>query len=442
MHLKKKRTKYMGDGSPVWHPFTQHAISPESIRVDCGSGAYLFARQGKHERRIIDAISSWWVITHGHCHPKIVHAVQQQAATLDQVIFAGFTHGPAEEVADKLLDMCEDNLSRVFFSDSGSTAVEVALKMAIGFWEHTGRPRRKIIALEGGYHGDTFGGMSAGSRSVYNKLYEPFLFEVEHIPFPGHDHEGACFEALENVLKDNKDDVAAFIFEPLIQGAGGMRVYSPDVLKALCEMCKAHDVLLIADEVMTGFGRTGTMFACEQAGVAPDFVCVSKGLTGGFLPLGATLCTEEIYKAFYHKDKAKMFFHSSSFTGNPLACAAALASLEVWESEPVLDRIEEISRAHAHASLGFAGRSDVENVRQKGTILAMDVRAEAKGYLSEVQPRLYDAFLARNVLLRPLGNTVYILPPYCVTQKDLEEIYECINFALDGLADERKKRAV
>ncbi len=424
----------MSGNSPIWHPFTQHAIAPESIHVDRAAGAYLFVRDAyKNEKRVIDAISSWWVITHGHCHPDIIHAVQEQAGRLDQVIFAGFTHDAAEELAAGLIEVTDPSLSHVFYSDSGSTAVEVALKQAIGYWEHTGRPRRKIIALEDGYHGDTFGTMSAGARSVYNKVYEPFLFEVEHIPVPVAGKESESFEALEHLLKTHKDDVAAFIFEPLIQGAGGMQIYTPETLKTLVDMCRAHDVLLIADEVMTGFGRTGTMFACSQAGFTPDIVCLSKGLTSGFLPMGATLCSADIYQAFYHKDKSKMFFHSSSFTGNAVACAAANASLKIWRDEPVQNRIDMIMKSHAEASARFSARGDVENVRQKGTILAMDVVVgEGSGYLSEIQPKLYEAFLSQNVLLRPLGNTIYVLPPYCMTQDDLDAAYGAIHHALDA----------
>lgn len=428
--------------SPLWHPFTQHALFPHSVHIDRAAGAYLYASEGKSERRILDAISSWWVITHGHCHPHIVHAVQAQAEKLDQVIFAGFTHEPAERLAEKLVQVAGAGLEHVFYSDSGSTAVEVALKMAVGYWAQTGRPRRKIIALEGGYHGDTFGGMSAGGRSVYNKLYEPFLFEVMTVPFPEQGKESRSFEALEKILDTHKDEVAAFIFEPLIQGAGGMRIYTTEALKTFCDMCRVHDVLLVADEVMTGFGRTGTMFACEQAGFVPDLLCLSKGLTGGFLPMGVTLATAEIYKAFYHQDRSKMFFHSSSFTGNPLSCAAACASLEIWERESVMQRVENIEKYHARVAPMFAQRPDVKNVRQQGTILAMDVVAEEGGYFSELQPRLYEAFLARNLLLRPLGNTVYILPPYCVTQEDLEEIYDGITLTLDSIRDERKQREV
>ncbi len=424
--------------SPLWHPYTQHAINPDSIHIDRAAGAYLFARNDvdgmpKGERRIIDAISSWWVITHGHCHPEIIHAVQQQAGALDQVIFAGFTHEPAEMLAENLISVTGDRLEHLFLSDSGSTAVEVALKMAIGFWDHSGKPRRKIIALEGGYHGDTFGTMSIGGRSVYHKLYEPYMFEVEHIPFPSNGNEAQTFTALEKILNDNQDNVAAFVFEPLLQAAGGMRVYSSDVLKTMADMCRAHDVLLIADEVMTGFGRTGSMFACQQSDFVPDLMCMSKGLTGGFLPLGATLCSKEIYDAFYDKDKAKMCFHSSSFMGNPLACAAANASLNIWQDGGVQDKIDNIAKEHAHAACKFAQRKDVTNIRQKGTMLAMDLVVEDGGYLSEIQPKLYDYFVSHGVLLRPLGNTVYIMPPYCVSDDDLGAVYDVINSALDGV---------
>ncbi len=427
--------------SPIWHPYTQHAIAPEAIHIDRAAGAYLFARGSddggdpEDERCIIDAISSWWVISHGHCHPDIVRAVQFQAAKCDQVIFSGFTHDPAEELAEKLINVTGENLSNVFFSDSGSTAVEVALKMAIGFWEQTGKPRRKIIALDGGYHGDTFGTMSVGGRSIYHKLYEPYMFEVEHIPFPEEGRESECFDALEKILNENNDDIAAFIFEPLLQGAGGMRIYSPDVLKTMADMCRAQDILLIADEVMTGFGRTGTLFACEQANLTPDLMCLSKGLTGGFLPLGATLCSADIYKAFYHKDKSKMFFHSSSFMGNPLSCAAANASMDIWENEPVLERIEQIAKSHASAAGALSKRSDLTKIRQKGTMLAMDLKVDDSGYLSNVQPKLYEAFLSQNVLLRPLGNSIYILPPYCTSQDDLDKIYNSINITLNDVVN-------
>jgi adenosylmethionine-8-amino-7-oxononanoate aminotransferase len=255
--------------SRIWHPFTQHALSGLEIEIEWAEGAYLYAKDGQ---KIIDAISSWWVNTHGHCHPEIVKAVQAQAAKLEQVIFAGFTHAPAEELAEKLLRVTKNNFQHVFYSDSGSTAVEVALKMAIGYWQHTGKPRKTVVALEGGYHGDTFGGMSAGGRGLFSDVYKDFLFDVQHLPFD--DME----QSLEKVAV--RGDVAALILEPLVLAAGGMKFYSPETLKKLSDICKRRDILLIADEVMTGFGRTGTMFACEQAGIWPDIMCLSKGLTG------------------------------------------------------------------------------------------------------------------------------------------------------------------
>jgi len=425
----------MKQKNTIWHPYTQHAISPESMHIDRAAGAYLFARdeEKKSERQIIDAISSWWVITHGHCHPDIVRAVREQATNLDQVIFAGFTHDPAEELAERLIGLTGERLQHIFYSDSGSTSIEVALKMAIGYWQHINYPRQKIIALENGYHGDTFGAMSTAARSTYNKIYENYLFDVEHIPVPVKGQEAISFEALEDVIKRNKDDVAAFVFEPLVQGAGGMVMYSPDALKGLVDICRAHNVLLIADEVMTGFGRTGSFFACDQAEFTPDIMCLSKGITGGNLPMGATLCSKEIYDAFYHEDKAKMFFHSTSFMGNPLSCAAANASLKIWAEEDVQGQIDSIALSHASVSERFSKRQEIENIRLKGAILAMDVKdnSAGTGYLSTLQPKLYDAFLSENVLIRPLGNSVYILPPYCVTQDDLNFIYDAINSALD-----------
>ncbi len=424
--------------SPVWHPFTQHAINPESILIDRAQGAYLYARnkdQGEagQERQIIDAISSWWVITHGHCHPHIVKSVREQAAKLDQVIFAGFTHELAEKLATRMTALTAKSFGtpydHAFFSDSGSTSVEVALKMAIGYWAHTSQSRSKIIALEDGYHGDTFGAMSVGSRSHYNAIYEPYLFEVEHLPVPESGKESRTLELLETYLNAHKNDVAAFIFEPLILGAGGMRTYSPQALKAMTELCRKHEVLLIADEVMTGFGRTGTMFACEQAGIMPDIMCLSKGITAGFLPMGLTLCSHDIFKAYYHKDRSKMFFHSSSFTGNALSCAAANASLDVWENEPVLKNVQTISASHKAITPKFAQHKNICNIRQAGTIIALDIMADKDGgadYLSNLQPRLYALALERNVLLRPLGNTLYVLPPYCVSNDDLKEIYATI----------------
>lgn len=411
----------------IWHPFTQHGIAGSAIEIDRAEGAYLYTKDG---RKIIDAISSWWVNIHGHCHPKIVAAVQAQAAQLEQVIFAGFTHSPAEKLAEKLLKLTK--FDHVFFSDSGSTAVEVALKMAVGYWTHTGQPKTKIVALEDGYHGDTFGAMAAGGRSAYNVVYEDMLFDVAHVAPDD-------LAALEAHLKNG--DVAAFICEPLILGAGGMKMYGADVLKKMHALCQKYDVLFIADEVMTGFGRTGTMFAWEQAGIQPDIVCLSKGLTGGFLPMGATLCVSKIYDAFYSQDRSKMFFHSSSFTGNALACAAALASLDIWEEEPVLQRIQAILEAHKSQIARFKAHENVSDVRYLGTILAIDIKAQDEGYLSTLAPRLYEYYMSQDILLRPLGNTVYVLPPYCIEKQDLEAVYDCIERSLDIVRHEGQQRA-
>lgn len=403
------------------------------IKIARTQGAYLHTNDGKC---IIDGISSWWVNTHGHNHPRIVEAVRAQAGNLDQVIFAGFTHEPAEQVAAQLLQLTDQHFSNIFLSDSGSTAVEVALKMAIGYWAHQGQKRAKILALDHAYHGDTFGAMATGARSVFNNLYADYLFDIIRLPFP------LDAQILEKIFQEEAHNIAAFIFEPLVLGAGGMLMYDAQTLRRMMGLCKTYHVLTIADEVMTGFGRTGTLFACQQAGLWPDLMCLSKGLTGGFLPLGATLATQQIYEVFYDDDRSKMFFHSSSFTGNPLACAAAAASLSIWQEEPVVERLQAIHTAHTQARTQFQEYPAVQDIRLCGTILALDLADSAQNYLSELAPKLYRFFLENGVLLRPLGNTVYILPPYCVTQDDLELIYDCIKRALDDLGHDRRQRAI
>lgn len=413
--------------SPVWHPFTQHAVQPEPTLISKGEGAWLEAADG---RRIFDAISSWWVVTHGHRHPHIVEAIKDQIDRLDQVIFAGFTHEPAEKLARYLVEITPPELEYVFFSDSGSTSVEVALKMALGFWLHRGAKRTRILALEGAYHGDTIGGMSVGERGVFNAPYDPLLFDVERIPFPASGREQATLDALTAACK--RGDVAALIVEPLILGAGGMLIYPPNVLAEMKRVCETHDVLFIADEVMTGWGRTGTLFACEQAGIAPDIACYSKGLTGGSVPLAVTLCRADIFDAHYSPDRSKTFFHSSSYTANPVACAAALANLEIWQREPVMERIGSLAALHKDRLARFYDDRRFANVRQIGTIAALDIVAKDAGYLADIGPRLYRGFLARGLLVRPLGNTIYIMPPYCSTASDLDLVYD----AIDELAGE------
>jgi adenosylmethionine---8-amino-7-oxononanoate aminotransferase len=407
--------------SPIWHPFTQHALRPSLPTVAHAEGAYLTLNDG---HRILDAISSWWVITHGHRHPTIMAAIKAQAEVLDQVIFAEYTHEPAERLAAKLIALAPPGLEHVFFSDSGSTSVEVALKMALGFWRHTGEARHRIVVMEGSYHGDTIGAMSIGARGPFTDAYEKLMFDVERIPFPIEDQESATLEALDAIC--HQGDVAAFIVEPLVLGAGGMLMYSADCLATLRQICTAHGVLFIADEVMTGWGRTGTMFACEQAKVTPDIACYSKGLTGGALPLAVTLCRHEIFQAHYDTDRGRTFFHSSSFTANPIACAAALANLEVWETEPVRERIAALAAMQAKHLDRFRDDTRFTHVRQTGTITAMELKTSDSGYLAKIGPALQSYFRDARVLLRPLGNTIYVLPPYCVTAEDLQILYDAI----------------
>jgi adenosylmethionine---8-amino-7-oxononanoate aminotransferase len=414
--------------SPVWHPFTQHAVQPEATLISKAEGAWLEAADG---RRILDAISSWWVVTHGHRHPHIVQAIRNQGDRLDQIIFAGFTHQPAEKLARRLIAITPPELAYVFFSDSGSTAVEVALKMALGFWRNRGEKRTRILALEGAYHGDTIGGMSVGERGVFNAPYDPLLFDVERLPFPFAGREQATLDAL-NAACGNQQ-IAALIVEPLILGAGGMLIYPPWVLSEMKRICQTHGVLLIADEVMTGWGRTGTLFACEQAGVTPDIACYSKGLTGGSLPLAVTLCCADIFDAHYSADRSRTFFHSSSYTANPIACAAAVANLEVWEREPVRERLERVAASHMKGLDRFRDDRRFQNVRQIGTIAALDIVVTDAGYMANIGPRLYQSFLARGLLIRPLGNTIYIMPPYCCTTEELDLVYDAIGEIADEI---------
>jgi len=414
--------------SAIWHPFTQHGLGEPIPLVTRAEGAVLHTAEG---RAVIDAISSWWVTTHGHCHPRIMAAIAAQAGKLDQLIFAGWTHEPAEAVAAGLRAIMPETLTRVFFSDSGSTAVEVALKMALGYWAARDEARHRIVVMEHSYHGDTIGAMSVGARGVFNRTYEPLLFDVGRIPFPASGAEQASLDALEALCRAG--DVAALIVEPLLLGAGGMLIYPPSTLAAMSAICAAHGVLFIADEVMTGWGRTGTLLACEQAGVVPDILCLSKGLTGGALPLAVTMASEPVFQAHWSTDRARMFFHSSSYTANPIACAAAAENLAIWREEPVADRIAALSQGQAERLAGLAGHPRFENARRLGTVAAIDVRSrEGAGYLDTLAPRLLAFFRERDVLLRPLGNTVYVMPPYCITPEQLGEVWDAIEAAADA----------
>lgn len=413
--------------SPIWHPFTQHGLREPIPLVERAEGATLHTADGK---AVIDAISSWWVTTHGHGNSRIARAIAEQAGKLDQIIFAGWTHQPAEEVATGLRAIVPPELTRVFFSDSGSTAVEVALKMALGYWRAQGEARDAIVVMEHSYHGDTIGAMSVGERGVFNRAYEPLLFDVARVPFPAEGQEQATLDALDRACADG---AAAFIVEPLVLGAGGMLMYGPGVLAEMRAICARHGTLFIADEIMTGWGRTGSLLACEQAEVVPDILCLSKGLTGGAVPLAATMAIEPVYQAHYSADRADMFFHSSSYTANPIACAAAAANLAIWREEPVLDRIATLGARQAERLADLAGRHSLSNVRQCGTIAAFDV-AGGEGYLADIAPRLMAFFRESGVLLRPLGDTVYVMPPYCITADELDRVYEVIDAGLRSLS--------
>ncbi len=413
--------------SPVWHPFTQHGLGDPIPLISHAKDAKLYAANGTSW---IDAISSWWVTTHGHAHPRIMAAIAEQTEKLDQLIFAGWTHEPAETLAAELVRITPDPLTRVFFSDSGSTSVEVALKMALGYWYNIGEARSRILVLEHSYHGDTIGTMSVGERGVYNRAWQPLLFDVDTIPFP---HEGLEQMALDALEAACAQKPAAFIVEPLILGAGGMLIYPAWVLAEMRAICARHGVLFIADEVMTGWGRTGTRFASDQAGIIPDIVCLSKGLTGGALPLAVTLCIEPIFAAHFSTDRAKTFYHSSSYTANPIACAAANANLAIWRDEPVQQRIDALADAQAaHLSL-LTHDPRVQNPRRLGTIAALDISVSDAGYLSNLAPRLIAFYRDRGVLLRPLGNTLYVMPPYCTTADELAQVWNAIAASLDIL---------
>lgn len=404
--------------SYLWHPFDVLEIS-EEIVVSSGQGVYLHTSDG---RKILDAISSWWVNLHGHNNLIINQALKNQVDALEHVIFSGFTHQPAIDLAEKLIKIVPGNMSKLFLSDDGSTAVEVAIKMALQYWHNQGSPRQRIIAIEGAYHGDTFGAMSVGSRSAFNAPFNSLLFDVEFIDFPEND---ASVTQLEEILKGN--DVAAFIYEPLIQGAGGMRMYSPAMLQTLIDLARSHGVLCIADEVMTGFGRTGKNFASEYCSSYPDIICLSKGLTGGYMPLGATLCTQQVYEPFESSDVYKLFFHGHSYTGNPLACAVANASTDLLISKECIQQREQIAKAYLMAIELLKRGKNIENVRTLGTILALDIVQNGQtGYFSEKRNFLYNEFLKRDILLRPLGNTIYILPPYVITAEELAKVIEAI----------------
>lgn len=415
------------DKAVIWHPFTPLMAGQDTIAVSSAKGVYLHTPDG---RKIIDAVSSWWVNLHGHSHPHIAKAVAEQAASLEHVIFAGFTHEPAVQLAEALVRILPSNQKKIFYSDNGSTAVEVALKMAFQYWHNKGVQKTKVIALDGAYHGDTFGAMSVGERGAFSAPFNPYLFEVDFLPFPDAQQEEKVLALLEHKLKTGQ--VASFIYEPLVQGSAGMRMYSSTVLNAMIEMAKKYGAICIADEVMTGFGRTGKTFASEYAMAQPDICCLSKGLTGGTMALGVTSCTDKIMDAYRSQDILKTFFHGHSFTANPIACAAAIASLELLERPETAKNIQRISQQQEAFVNSIKSHPAVRAARNLGTIAALEIAAfEDTSYFNEARHKLYPFFLERDILLRPLGNVIYILPPYVITDEQLSKVYCAIIDLLD-----------
>ncbi len=391
------------------------------IPIVRGEGALLYAEDGTN---YIDAVSSWWVNLHGHAHPYIAQQVAEQLQTLEHVIFAGFTHPAAVTFAERLIKILPQGQSRIFYSDNGSTAVEVALKMAIQYWENVGTPKKKIIAFRDSYHGDTFGAMSVSARSAFTAPFWPYLFDVSFIDVPIPGNEAETIQQLEALAKTG--DMAAFIYEPLVLGTAGMVMYKPEVLNKLVRICQQHNILTIADEVMTGFGRTGRIFASDYLELKPDMTCLSKGLTGGTMALGVTSCSHRIYQAFLHNDKSKTFFHGHSYTANPVACAAGLASMDLLLQPETQQSINRISSSHAAFAESIKVLPNIKEVRQQGTILAVEFEVGCTSYFSNLRDTLYNFALEQGVILRPLGNIIYIIPPYCIAKDQLEKVYQTI----------------
>ena len=435
------------DQQYCWHPFTQAHTAAPPIPMVRGEREFLFDVDGK---RYFDAVSSWWVNLHGHAHPAIADALAQQARTLEQVMFAGITHAPAVQLAQALVARAPQPLQHVFYTDNGSTAVEVALKMAAQYWKNKNQLRQRFLAFDGAYHGDTFGAMSAGRSSGFYTPFHDWLFAVDSLPYPqtwqGHDpraDEAASLAWLDQYLLEHGSELVAFILEPLVQGAAGMRMARPAYLKAAVERVQAHGIPVIFDEVMTGFGRTGTFFAAEQIGVTPDLLCLSKGLTGGFLPMGATLAQPHIYQAFLSDEVDKALLHGHSYTANPLGCAAALASLALFEEEQTFTRIQAQQDLHRHKLAQLASHPAVQRVRQCGTIAAFDLQVnEQNQYGAGAGTWLRQRAAEQGVLLRPLGNCIYFIAPYCTASATLTQAYQVLRTLLDELAQQQSKRHV
>ncbi len=416
MNLKERDKKY------VWHPFTQHKTAGDQLEIVKASGVTLFDASGKE---YIDANSSWWVNVHGHGHPHIGKAITDQFNTIDHIVFAGATHPKAVELAERIVEKSPENLKKVFFSDNGSTAVEVGLKMAFQYFFNSNKPRKKVVALSGSYHGDTFGAMSVGQRGYFNTPFEAFFFDVDYLDFPTESNEEVILAQANELFSTG--EVAALIVEPLVQGAAGMRMYSPNILDELTQIARKHGSIVIFDEVMTGFGRTGKLFAMDHCTHKPDIVALSKGLTAGVMAMGLTVASEEIYEGFLSDDKGKAFLHGHSFTANPIACAVACANLDLFEEEKTIQGIKELVSWGAAFKSKLEGLKTVRNARQSGTIVAFEVNTGNEDtYFSDVRERAYTYFLEHGILLRPLGNTIFVNPPYSISKAEYTHLEDTI----------------
>lgn len=427
-----KRPLSQRDRIALWHPFTQHLTARETIPIVRGEGSYLFAEDG---RKYLDAISSWWVNLHGHAHPYIVEKIRGQAEKLEHVIFADFTHAPAIELAERLLQILPGAMSKIFYSDNGSTAVEVAIKMALQYWHNIDgdTAKKKILCFNRGYHGDTFGAMSVSGKTAFNRPFWSHLFEVEFIDPPVEGVQERSVAQLSAAI--HSGSAACFIFEPRILGVGGMEIYPEEGLDALLKLCRENDVITIADEVMTGFGRTGPLFACDTLVEKPDIICLSKGLTGGFLPLGATACKDFIYEAFLSKEPAKAFLHGHSYTANPLGCSAALASLDLLLDLRCLRQRAAIAESHSSFCSQWRLHPKLRRCESLGTILVVEYASqEASSYFHSLRDTLYHFFLDQGILLRPFGNVLHVMPPYCIDREGLHKVYTQIIYTLENFS--------
>ncbi|WP_276388733.1 adenosylmethionine--8-amino-7-oxononanoate transaminase [Eudoraea chungangensis] len=412
------------DKKHIWHPLTQHKRNPDMRGIVRASGSVLYDENGK---QYIDGIASWYTAMYGHCNPSITERVYGQMQKLDHVVFTGFTHEPAVRLSEELLKILPKNQSKIFFSDNGSTSTEIGIKMALQYHHNLGRKNNVLLAFEEGFHGDTFGAMSVSGLSVYNGPFEEFFIDVERIPIPNLNNIDLILKELQALILEK--DIAGFIYEPLVQGAAGMKIYEATALDKILSLLKANDVLLIADEVMTGFGKTGKNFASDYMLVKPDIICLSKALTAGLMPMAATSCTQIIFEAFYHDEVAKGFFHGHTYTANPLACTAALAGIELLNSKTIQGNIKRIIQQHEDFIGKLGSHPAIESSRQCGIILALDLSLPMSRY-GNLRDKLYQFFMKNGVFLRPLGNTIYVLPPFTISEEELNKIYEVITKAL------------